>query len=239
MPSREYDDRDRPPPSGREDWARDPGAPHAWSSSQAGPQAGWSSQHGAGLGSGHAMSRQAAYGSGQTAHAGGQVWGEPSESAAGRPWNPARSGPGDDGPTFLRQAGPGPGQAPGLQPGGPGCGDLQPLAGRALGRAGGDPSPQETHFHDPDYRLWREEQLRNLDKDYEIWRQDRYRRFADEFNRWRAARQSGTTPTSGPGGNLGSAAGATEGAEGPGEGSSPAGGPAGHASPSPSSSRSQ
>lgn len=39
---------------------------------------------------------------------------------------------------------------------------------------------------DPEYRRWREEQLRALDEDYRAWRQDRYRQFADEFSRWRS-----------------------------------------------------
>lgn len=42
---------------------------------------------------------------------------------------------------------------------------------------------------DPDYRAWRDEQVRNLDRDYDARRGERRQAFADEFALWRESRQ--------------------------------------------------
>lgn len=41
---------------------------------------------------------------------------------------------------------------------------------------------------DPEYRRWREQQMRALDDDYRAWRGDRHRAFSDEFDQWRKNR---------------------------------------------------
>lgn len=66
-------------------------------------------------------------------------------------------------------------------------------AGSALGGWGHVPEAPHGHAQadeefEPEYRRWREEQLRALDEDYRAWRQDRYRQFADEFSQWRSRR---------------------------------------------------
>jgi len=41
---------------------------------------------------------------------------------------------------------------------------------------------------DPDYRQWRDEQMRALDRDYRDWRAERYKKFSEEFAQWRGSR---------------------------------------------------
>ena len=55
--------------------------------------------------------------------------------------------------------------------------------------------------HDPDYRHWREEQLRSLDDEYDAWRQERRQKFSDEYNNWRKNRSSGSRRSSGSSGS--------------------------------------
>lgn len=45
--------------------------------------------------------------------------------------------------------------------------------------------------YDPDYRHWREEQLRNLDEEYEAWCQERRKKFSSEYDSWRKNRAGG------------------------------------------------
>lgn len=47
--------------------------------------------------------------------------------------------------------------------------------------------------HDPDYRQWRDEQLRSMDAEYDAWRNERYRKFSDEFGEWRKKRQDASS----------------------------------------------
>jgi hypothetical protein len=63
----------------------------------------------------------------------------------------------------------------------------------------GDGHDLDDRQFDPDYRQWREQQMRELDRDYAQWRQERYAKFSEEFDRWRAARRAGadTAPGSG------------------------------------------
>ena len=51
---------------------------------------------------------------------------------------------------------------------------------------------------DPDYRQWRDEQMRALDRDYRDWRAERYKKFSEEFVQWRGSRggSSGSDSTS-------------------------------------------
>ncbi len=52
------------------------------------------------------------------------------------------------------------------------------------------------HRFDPDYRQWRNEQMRKLDEDYDEWRRDRYKKFSDEFTQWRSNRPQPSAPAS-------------------------------------------
>lgn len=67
-------------------------------------------------------------------------------------------------------------------------GGFEPGAGN-WGHVPRAPHSEQLHEEfDPEYRRWREEQMRALDEDYRAWRKDRYRQFADEFNQWRLRR---------------------------------------------------
>ncbi len=58
-------------------------------------------------------------------------------------------------------------------------------------RGGYKPPQADDHRFDPDYRQWRDEQMRAFDDDYRQWRQDRYKKFSDEFTTWRSGRTAG------------------------------------------------
>jgi hypothetical protein len=72
----------------------------------------------------------------------------------------------------------------------------------------GDAHDLDDRQFDPDYRQWREQQMRELDRDYELWRQERYKKFSEEFNQWRESRRRPSGQSAGsdtPGGSTGAA----------------------------------
>ncbi len=62
------------------------------------------------------------------------------------------------------------------------------------GRVGGQYYGRQQH-HDPDYKQWREDQMRRLDEDYDSWRQERYQKFSDDFNTWRSSKSQADSAT--------------------------------------------
>ena len=64
---------------------------------------------------------------------------------------------------------------------------------------------------DPDYRQWREEQMRSLDRDYHDWRAERYKKFSDEFGQWRGSRSAGAGNSSSGGSGAGTSGGTSGG----------------------------
>jgi hypothetical protein len=81
-----------------------------------------------------------------------------------------------------------PGSAPSSTYGGLGEGHTYGTHGWTRGGGGYDMDDRQ---FDPDYRQWREQQMREFDRDYEQWRQERYKKFSEEFDQWRAARRTG------------------------------------------------
>jgi len=75
-----------------------------------------------------------------------------------------------------------------LEAGSPGFGPGHPDYSRQL-----HGNRHDQHV-DPEYRQWREEQIRNLDRDYEEWRRERYHKFSCDFDSWRRARPQGEKP---------------------------------------------
>lgn len=67
---------------------------------------------------------------------------------------------------------------------------MQQNFGTGRGEFGSNFGSQDSEDFEPDYRSWRQEQMRALDDDYRAWRQDNRKRFSDEFTQWRNSRRS-------------------------------------------------
>lgn len=55
-------------------------------------------------------------------------------------------------------------------------------------RGGYGQARRSDNDHDPDYRHWREQQMRGFDEDYAAWRNERREKFSSDFDTWRRNR---------------------------------------------------
>src|SRR4029079_10816506 len=77
--------------------------------------------------------------------------------------------------------------------------------GHGQGGSFGQSGSQHDQDWDPDYRHWREQQVRKLDDDYRRWRSERAEKFGTDFQSWREKlSSSGSGRTRSQGGSGGS-----------------------------------